>query len=90
MPCPQCGRYIATGGLSRHISHTDGHSIAFFRSNISAESIILNDIEASTSETFADFSDGGFLGNNDEVQVMNFMESFMENPQERSAAGRLE
>jgi len=90
VPCPQCGRYVAIGGLSRHISRTDGHSVAFFRSNVSAESVTLNDKASTTSETFADFSDGGFLGNDDEVQVTNFMESLMENPQERSAAGRLE
>ena len=58
--CPQCGRYVATGRLSRHISHADGHSIAFFGSNVSAKSVTNN---KGTSETFADFSDAGFLGN---------------------------
>jgi hypothetical protein len=83
VPCPQCGRYIATGSLNHHISHTDGHSIAFFRSNVSDESVILND-KTITSETFADINDGEFLVNDDEVQVMNFVESFMKNAQERS------
>jgi hypothetical protein len=89
VPYPQCGRYITTGSLNHHISHTDGHSIAFFRSNVSDESITLND-KAITSEIFADINDGGFLVNDDEVQVMNFVESLMENAQERSDARWLE
>lgn len=87
MACPQCGKYVATGSLGRHISRTDRHSVAFFRLNVSAESVTNN--KANTSETFADFSDAGFLGN-DDVQAMNFMESFMENPQLERNAGRLE
>ena len=87
MACPQCGKYVATGSLSRHISRTDGHSVAFFRLNFSAESVTNN--KASTSETFADFSDARFLGN-DDIQAMDFMESLMENPQLERNAGRLE
>ena len=59
MACPQCGRYIAIDNLSRHIFHADGHSVAFFRSNVSAKSVINN---KGTSEIFTDFSDAGFLG----------------------------
>ena len=85
--CPQCGRYVVTGSLSRHISHTDGHSVAFFRSNVPVKSVINNN---ATSEIFTDFSDTGFLGN-DDVQVVNFMESLVESPQlEERNAGRLE
>lgn len=85
--CPQCGKYVLKGSLSRHISHTDGHSVAFFQSNVSVNSVINN--KAGTSENFMNFSDGGFLGN-DDSQVINFMESLRENPQLERNVGRLE
>ena len=62
-----------------------GIRLLFFDQIVSTESVTKN---KATSETFADFSDAGFLENND-VQVTKFMESLMENPQERNA-GRLE
>jgi hypothetical protein len=83
--CPQCGRYVATGSLGRHISQTDGHSVTFFRLNVSAESVTNNQ---ATSDTFADFSDAGFLGNDGDI--MNITESPMENPQLEINARRLE
>ena len=73
--------------MSRHISRTAGHLITFFRSNVSDKSV--TNIELATPESFTDFSDSGFL-RNDDIQAMDFMESLTENPQLERNSGRLE
>jgi hypothetical protein len=75
------------GSLGRHISRAKGHSFAYFRSNISAESFT-NDFEP--SESFADFADIERL-ENDDIQAINIPESLEgDNEIEERKVGRLE